>query len=757
MDVKGIFSMKLTRILFVVLLLALVLPLSAQDATPEAMAEETASDLLILPVNRAEFIPGARFDFRVEVHGVRALPSDFAVTVNGEDAAAVFEGAEGMEEAWEFGGRVSTYVAEGTPAADFSATALSNSYYNSAFGEATVELTEAGTGTATVAGETATLEPTDDPLVFNVVGGQADGQAVTFGLNAEGAVTGFQILGQNFGVLTTLPTPVVSMIWRGVEAPASGEYTVELTAGGLTESVTWTVREAVAGEARNVILFIADGMRVPMITAARLASRGLSDGKLNGEFAMDQFEEIGLVHTNSIDSIMMDSANTASSMNTGHKGSVNATGTYSDTSPSRLDDPRVETFAQMIKRTRGMSVGIVTTSDFTDATPAAVWAHGRDRSSANRAAFAIQALEFQPEVILGGGQQYLLPQSTEGSTRGDDRNLVEEFQEAGYTYVTTATELEAALAETPERLIGMFHARDMNVYLDRTVYTDNLGDFTDQPGLVDMTLAALEVLNQNENGFYLEVEAASVDKQMHPLDQERALSDLIEFDNAVAAAVAWTQENAPDTLIVVTADHGHGYDVYGTVDTTRFNAAEDDLGRRAAILVYNAAGFPTYTDEDGDGVPNWETEIVFAGVVNNGPEHTEDYQVSATPRVPAVRNEEGVYVDNPDDDPNGILFSGNLGPGDSTGVHTLQDVPLFATGPGAEYFGMVMEQNEIFYGMVEAIGLDLTAEAGSAAIESGTETTAVVIGSGLNLTGSLAGMVMLVIGLLAGVAVGRRR
>jgi alkaline phosphatase len=493
----------------------------------------------------------------------------------------------------------------------------------------------------------------------------------------------------------------------------AGEYTVEVTAGGTTQSVTYTVRDPGAGTARNVILFVADGMTVPMITAARIASLGISQGTLNGQFAMDQMDYIGLAHTSSVDSLMADSANTASALNTGHIGSVNATGSYSDTSPSRLDDPRVETFGEMIKRLRGMSVGIVTTADWSDATPAAVWAHGRDRSDANRAEYVSQALEFAPDVLLGGGARRLLPQSAEGSRRSDDRDMFAEFEAAGYAIATTATELEATMSETPERLLGVFHPSDLNVWLDRNVYTDNIGDFTDQPGLVDMTLAALEVLGQNENGFYLFVESASIDKQIHPLDQERALSDLIEFDQAIAAAVEWAAANAPDTLIVVTADHGHGYDVYGTVNVPQFNAGEDDIARRTAIRVYAAAGYPTYEDPDGDGFPDWETDIVFAGRVNNGPEHTENFQVSAVPRVPGIQNEDGIYVDNPEDDPNGIFISGTLGPRDSTGVHTLQDVPVFAAGPGADCLGGVYHQREVFFCMAAAIGLNPVEEAGS--------------------------------------------
>ena len=86
-----------------------------------------------------------------------------------------------------------------------------------------------------------------------------------------------------------------------------------------------------------------------------------------------------------------------------------------------------------------------------------------------------------------------------------------------------------------------------------------------------------------------------------------------------------------EPLIVVTADHGHGYEVYGTVDTEVFNTAEDDAGKRSAIRIYDRAGFPGYEDADGDTYPDtWDVPIVFAGVVNNHPDYTEDFQVSLT-------------------------------------------------------------------------------------------------------------------------------
>jgi alkaline phosphatase len=577
--------------------------------------------VLILPVDRANFLPGSYFDVRVEVH-TDALPDDFAVTIDGVDASE-FLGAEPTAESWTFGPEAS-------------------------------------------------------------------------------------------------PTPSQSWVWRDVMIEEPGYYLVEVTAGGNTTAVEWEVREPEASAgAKNVILFVADGMTVPMLTAARLVSRGNTEGKFNAYLTVDQMEEIGLISTSGIDSIITDSANSASSYNTGHKSAVNALGIYPDTSPDSLDDPRQETFAEMVKRLRGMAVGIVTTADWTDATPAAVFAHTRRRG--DQAFIAAQSIDegVEPDVILGGGAQWMLPQSTAGSRRQDDRDLFTEYEELGYTIVTSASEMTAALSEeTPERLLGMFHPSNMNVWLDRNVYTDNLGDFTDQPGLVEMTVAALDVLNLNPNGFYLMVESASVDKQMHPLDMERTLADLIEFDNALAAAIEWAANNAPDTLIVVTADHGHGFEVYGTVDVDAFNAAEDDAGKRAAIGIYQNAKFPTYVDEDGDFFPDsWDVSRTLAGTVNNHPDYTENFQVSPTPRVPAIRNDSGVYVNNPDDDPNGIPMSGNLPVESSTGVHTLQDVPVFASGPGAEYFGGVMDNTEVFFGMAAAIGLSPVSESGAVECE----------------------------------------
>lgn len=600
-----------TVIVSVALLLTMALvPVIAQDAP----------SVLILPVNQAQFLPGALFDVRVEVRAAE-LPADFAVTINGEDASAFFN-ADASMDSW------------------------------------TAEESFIG----------------------------ADTQAPT---------------------------------WRDVSLAEAGEYVVEVTAGGATTSVTWVVREAATERtAKNVILFIADGSNVGLITAARLLSRGMTEGRYNDRLTFEQWDEIGLVSTSGLDSIITDSANSASAYNTGHKSSLNATGVYPDTSRNEYDDPRTETLAEMLRRTYGMSIGVITHTEYVDASPASVWGHSRQRTNRTRADYALQLLGLGaneergiavlPEIVFGGGARYLIPQTVEGSRRADDIDVFSLYEEAGYTVVETATGLQDALDAGAPMIAGFFTSGNMNAWLDRNVYTENLGNFPDQPGLVQMTITALETLSQNENGFYLFVEG-DPDKKLHPMDFERGIGDLIELDTAVAAAMAWLEERGEleDTLLVLIPDHAQSFDVYGTVDVNAFNAAEDDIGKRSAIRLYGQAGFPTYVDEDGDGFPdNWDVDITLAwGKVEN-PLFNEDFQVSPVPRVPAIRDENGNYIANPESDPNGIRLGGNLPPGASTSVHTMQDVPVYAHGPGAEHFGRSIENFEIFFGMANALGLN---------------------------------------------------
>jgi alkaline phosphatase len=507
---------------------------------------------------------------------------------------------------------------------------------------------------------------------------------------------------------TSVQSDSLEVTYRGLAYPTPGAYRVRATArarGGRGEAEVnheVVLADAPRRPAKNVIFFLGDGMGQPAITAARILSKGITEGKYHGLLEMDRMDYRGLVGTSGADALATDSANSMSAYMCGHKSSVNAMGVYEGNDPDPNNHPRVENVTELVKRTRRMSVGVVTTSEIQDATPAAVWAHTRRR--AEYLEIMDQALipEQMPDVLLGGGLASLLPRSQEGSRRDDDRDLVKEFGDLGFAFASTREELNAVMSgPTPDRLLGLFHTGNLNVYLDRRhdKKPEVLGQWVDQPTLPEMTEAALSVLEQNDDGFFLMVEAASIDKMEHPLDGPRAVYDAIEFDQAIAVAKQWA-ERRRDTLIVITADHNHSLSIVGTHDRR-------DVDGRAANGVYGNATYPTYVDSDGDGFPddpNPEVGLFFGW--SNHPDHTDDFRHNPLFLQPAVLDADGVAVSNPERDPDAELQTGNLPLNETNCVHTVEDVPVFASGPGAARFNAFLDNTEIFFAMMDALGMD---------------------------------------------------
>jgi alkaline phosphatase len=174
-----------------------------------------------------------------------------------------------------------------------------------------------------------------------------------------------------------------------------------------------------------------------------------------------------------------------------------------------------------------------------------------------------------PDVYFGGGAEQFYP--NEESYKGKD--YYEEFAKKGYTVSLNKTALLAA--DPKKKALGVFCKTHMPVWLDRNVYKDNLKAFKndpkggnasalDLPGLKEMTVKAVEILHNRggDKGFFLMSEAASIDKQMHALDYDRALGDLLELDDTVKATIKKLEDLGilKDTLIVISADHGHGFE-----------------------------------------------------------------------------------------------------------------------------------------------------------------------------------------------------
>lgn len=494
-----------------------------------------------------------------------------------------------------------------------------------------------------------------------------------------------------------------ALILRKLVLAKPGDYKVEASAGGETKTVNWTVYGTPAtAKAKNVIFLLGDGLSMAHRTGARLMSKGMTEGKADGRLNLDDVDLRAFVGTSATDAVATDSANTMSAYMTGHKTAVNALGVYADRTPDSLDDPRVETIAEALRRTGKKSVGIVSTAEIEDATPAAVVAHTRRR--ADKAEIVGMIYDVKPEIVLGGGSAYFLGKATPGSKRKDDKDYIQLFKDAGYTLATDKTELAAASGTNTGKILGLFHTGNMDTLLDREfLKKGTVADFPNQPGLVEMTTAALAQLAKNPDGFFLMVEGASIDKMSHPMDWERAMVDTIEFDKAIGVALEF-QKNNPDTLIVVTGDHTHGVSIIGTIDDKK-----PGTEMREKVGVYDKAGFPNYEDKNGDGYPDSvDVSRRLAIFANNFPDYYETFRPKLDgPFVPAVQNERKEYVANQayKDVSGAVLRTGNLPKSSDTAVHAVDDVVLQADGPGAEDFRGYMEESDIYRVLADALAL----------------------------------------------------
>lgn len=500
--------------------------------------------------------------------------------------------------------------------------------------------------------------------------------------------------------------------------------------------------------ARNVILFLGDGMGAAHRTAARLVSRGTHNGKAAGRLAMDTLDVTGQVMTGSLNAVITDSSPGMAAYVTGQKNANNQQGVFPDNTDDVFDNPRIEYLGEILRRTRGpgFNVGIVTTADLTDSTPAANAAH-----TSNRFAGAGIAAQFFDErttngvtVLMGGGANHFLPKTAEG-TRPDSRNLVDEYRAAGYATVRTGTELRGLLeagTPAPKALLGLFNASHMVVAFDKIgadKYSDELAltkneRYRDTPMLEDMTRVALASLTAHSPaGFYLMVEGASIDKRAHAADPERMIWDTIEFDRAVAVALEYAKttnsDRNPDndTLVIVTADHetggmaiiGVGNEHY--VPSVMGKAVRDYAGVFRFLpqqvlpfttnYVVDERGFPVDPNPTRklllgwaaapDRVENWVSDRVQteAGILDK----KEDGRLVAIANPARAKTGEipGFIVagtiengETPCPDPNGCPAD-TASNGHTFAGHTASDVPLSASGPGAWQFTGVYENSDV--------------------------------------------------------------
>ncbi len=443
---------------------------------------------------------------------------------------------------------------------------------------------------------------------------------------------------------------------RGYSTTVPGTHSLRATFTDATgtvavESTFQVVPVGGDGPIRNVIILLGDGMGTAHRTAARLVKFGATAGDPNGFLAMDGFPGTGLVTTHSLNSIITDSAPGMACYVTGNHAKNGQEGVYPANVTNAFFYPRVEYLSEYLHRLRGTALGIVSTADLEDATPAANAVHTGNRNLGQGIVdqYFDERESTGLRVLLGGGRRWFLPATTGGlptfgSSRGTgndysalpvdvqiawgipaggvgavdpQRDLIADFRSRGFEYADSWSTLRAVAAgpRAPRRLLGLFAYGNMNVALDKIAKRRNpsnsetvVDDYhaPDQPMLDEMTEAALRVLAHDRNGFVLMVEGAHIDKQSHLMDPDRAIGDTIEFDNAVAVARRFAERHA-DTLVLVLADHEcSGFSLVGALsgglahldglpsDTSALDPSTVPA-RQSVVGTYDAAGFPRYT------------------------------------------------------------------------------------------------------------------------------------------------------------------
>ena len=342
--------------------------------------------------------------------------------------------------------------------------------------------------------------------------------------------------------------------------------TVALLATSVTPA--FASGQSKGSKAKNVIFFVGDGMGVSTVSATRVFSVGV-----DGELVVDQMPFVALSRTSTTDHITPDSAGTMTSMMTGENTNSGVIGL--DKSTERRDfngdgDGRALVTVLEQAKSRGMRVGVVSTARVTHATPAATYAHVNERGLEND--IAAQALPGNAtynerlrgglDLLMGGGRRFFCPsgetdEEGESCSRSDGRDLRQEFQDAGYTYVYNRAEFNL-LGKRDLPVLGLFDRSHMDYEYDRP------NDLAGEPSLSEMTGKAIDLLQRSRrdrNGFFLMVESGRIDHAHHASNAYRAMIETEEFDKAIATALR--KVNLRDTLIVVTADHSHVFTMAG--------------------------------------------------------------------------------------------------------------------------------------------------------------------------------------------------
>ncbi|MDR9828904.1 alkaline phosphatase [Vibrio sp. FNV 38] len=470
--------------------------------------------------------------------------------------------------------------------------------------------------------------------------------------------------------------------------------------------------------AKNIILFVGDGMGISTVTAGRILEGQVAGGLgEDHKVVFEQFPHTALSKTYNADAQTPDSAGTMTAMMTGVKNNQAVLGMDDGVDYNDCKDfANHELLTALdLAKIAGKSTGVVSTTTITHATPAGTygavpnrnWEYDTYADDLCVSDLAKQLVDYQfkfqdgfagvttefdsgMDVILGGGLDYFtVKEGMFGSGKREDEDLTKLWQERNEngTYVQTRDELAAVDFSQHDTLLGLFSAdyHEFDLYREAE---------TEEPSLADMTEAALKVLQKNEeNGFFLMVEGGRIDHGHHFGSTKNALYDFMAFTKAVEKAVEMTGGDADDTLIIVTADHSHTFTMGG----------EPVRGNHVLGLVH---GVDNEIAIAQDGMPF--TSVHYANSMNGGK------GFGGLP--PILPGTDGTFDENGRQNPGSqqdVIADGYLQQATVpmfVETHAGEDVGIWATGPGSEQVRGVLEQNSIFHIMERAGNLIENAE-----------------------------------------------
>jgi len=289
---------------------------------------------------------------------------------------------------------------------------------------------------------------------------------------------------------------------------------------------------------KNIIIMFADGVAPVQWEFGRYTSRALRNTSFASTDIVFRDGVLGLLSTASNDSMVTDSAAAGSAMSIGAKVNNGSVSVAPDGSSPRT--------VMQAAKAAGKRVGLVTTAEIHDATPAAFSVNAKNRRDGQ--AIVDQYFALEPDVLIGGGRDFFLPKGVPGGKRADGRDMVAAFAQKGYHVARTPEEMRAAGGR---RLLALFADGDMNFELDR--------DPAKEPSTAEMARAALDVLSRdNPNGFVLLVENENTDTAGHHNDVAALTRALWAFDDAVKVALEFQQKAPGETLVLLTGDHETG-------------------------------------------------------------------------------------------------------------------------------------------------------------------------------------------------------